>query len=149
MKLVFPMVLVSLVACGGSTTTDLFNDASTGNDSGNGGNDSGSGNDAGQGKDSSVVDARPDAPTPTCQDLLTAIAAAQEKAVKCNSGDPNQCGTIVSGMCCPISVTDPTSGDVKDFVAAVDAAKKAGCQTPCPPCAFPQKICNKNTGRCL
>ena len=141
MRLVFPILLVSLVACGGSTTTDLFNDASTGNDSG-GGSDSGGGNDAGG------PDARPDA-GPNCQSLLAAIGAAQEKATKCNAGDPGQCGTIVQGMCCPIVVTDPTTAEVKDYVAAVDAAKKAGCQTPCPPCAAPQKICNKNTNRCL
>jgi hypothetical protein len=96
MRLVFPILLLAVGACGGSTTTDLFTDASA-NDSG-GSNDSASGLDA-NGSDAGGPDARPDAAPPNCKDLLGAVANAQEKATKCNPGDPNTCGNIVAGMC--------------------------------------------------
>jgi hypothetical protein len=140
----FFVLTLSVAACGGSTTTDLFQDASATND--------GSSNDSGT-KDSGTIDARPDGPAPNCTALVNEVANKRDKALECNpNGGAIQCNALVPDLCCPISVTDPTRKDVQEFAAAVDAVKKAGCTIGCPaiPCpAQPSGKCDGKTGKCL
>lgn len=130
------------LACGGSTTTDLFADAST---------DGSSGTDGGSGTDGSPADARPDVSQAQCQKLLADVANLRDKARKCEpNGGSIPCAVLVDDLCCPISVTDPKTQDVQNFVAAVKAATQSGCSIACPAIACPtepSKVCN-GTGRC-
>ncbi len=146
---VVPLFVASVaIGCGGATTSDLFNDASTGSDASTG-NDSSPGNDGAPGKD-----ARPDSPPPAdCKNLINDVANARDKARECStvSAEP-QCSKTVQDLCCPISVTDLTRKEVVEFVNAVAAVKKAGCQVPCPaiPCApTPSNKCDSQTAHCL
>lgn len=140
-------LVVAAVACGGATTSDLFNDASAGNDASTG-NDSSTGSDGSTGKD-----ARPDVTPANCNALINEVANARDKARECNpsSGEP-QCSKSVQDLCCPISVSDPTRKEVVDFLNAVAAVKKAGCNVPCPatPCPIaPSNKCDSQTAHCL
>lgn len=139
-----PLVACVVAACGGATSTDLFQDASA--------TDSGGQSDGGGTKDGGP-DARPDAPGPNCNALINDVANKRDKALECNPGSSEaQCNALVPDLCCPISVTDPTRKDVQEFAAAVEAVKKAGCSIPCPaiPCpGQPSGKCDGKTGRCL
>ncbi len=140
-----PLVACVVAACGGATSTDLFQDASA--------TDSGGQSDGGGTKDGGGPDARPDAPGPNCNALINDVANKRDKALECNPGSSDaQCNALVPDLCCPISVTDPTRKDVQEFAAAVEAVKKAGCSIPCPaiPCpGQPSGKCDGKTGRCL
>lgn len=138
-------LLALVVACGGATSTDLFQDAAATNDAS-------SGNDGG-GNDGGVKDARPDVTPANCKALIDDVANKRDKALECNpGGDTPQCNALVADLCCPISVTDPTRKDVQEFAAAVEAVKKAGCGVACPaiPCpSTPSGKCDLKAAHCL
>ncbi len=147
----FPIIgiLVScVVACGGSTGTELFgtDSGTTGHDSGNTGNDSGNNNDSGS-KDGGVGnDSGKD-----CKAMLMQLEQLRFAATACSPtvGDP-PCGKQLTDLCCPFSVTDDNSPESKAFEAAL-AAFKNQCTPPvCPgiPCSpNPSDTCNPN-GHC-
>lgn len=116
---------VLLAACGGATTTDLFADGGL-NDGSVGGNDAGK------------SDARADGGGANCNDLLAKVDDLRKKAVVCSpQSGSTQCDKQVEDFCCPLTVTGGDRKDVTDFIAAVKAAKAAGCSVACPatPCS--------------
>ncbi|CAN5258966.1 hypothetical protein BH09MYX1_BH09MYX1_55790 [soil metagenome] len=146
MRLVFAS-LFALTACGGATTTDLFLDGSANDGSAN---DGSNGNDAGV-NDSGLTDTGKDSPGPDCDALAKKAADLREKAIQCkaqSSGNP--CDKQVEDFCCPLTVTGGERKEVTDFVAAVKAAKAAGCAFACPAIPCVQQPSNKCdlTGTC-
>ena len=131
MRSIVALSFCVLVGCGGATQTDLFTDASA-KDGGNGADGGG--------------DAQLDAPAADCKTLLANVNDLRNNAVKCNGGQALVCDVQVEDLCCPLTVTGPASRkEVTDLVAAVKAAKAAGCGVGCPavPCATkPTLKCN-------
>ncbi|CAN5719422.1 hypothetical protein BH09MYX1_BH09MYX1_00400 [soil metagenome] len=126
-----------LFACGGSTTTDLFVDSGADGSASDAASVDGSKADAG--------DAGAD-----CKDLLAKADGLRTKAAECfpPSGGV-QCNKQVEDFCCPLTVTGERK-EVTEFVAAVKAAKAAGCAVACPasPCAAQASLKCDPTGSC-
>lgn len=150
------------VACGGSTTDDVFGGgAAIGNANADGGGTSGgdatspsdaaSSNDAtadvdGASADSSVV--KDGATSKNCADLLQVVDSLRPQAIECLLGvDALQCDALADDVCCKATVNKVSRGTpaVKNFVAAVAAFRQNGCQAQCPlgPCL------DKPTGDCV
>jgi hypothetical protein len=135
---------LGLAACGGATTSDLFQDASSGD--GSSSSDSGTSD--------ATRDAKPDTgPAPNCNALIADVANKRDKAVECNPGSNEaQCTALVADLCCPISVTNAGRKEVQEFSAAVEAAKKSGCTSACPAIVCPTTPsgkCDPKNARCL
>lgn len=121
----FGIVFLLLAACGGATTTDLFADGGPSDGSVGGG-------------DAGKSDARSDGGGANCNDLLAKVDDLRKKAIVCNpQSGSTQCDKQVDDLCCPLTVTGGDRKDVVDFIAAVKAAKAAGCAVACPatPCS--------------
>jgi hypothetical protein len=129
-----PVALAGLAACGGNTT---FIQGSS--------PDAGSSDDAGQGQDAAPVPdsggSQPDTGAdsgPDCDALLTQLTALQAKAQACCATcDIVQCYSAVPGMCCDITVTEPSSPATQAFETALTQYQKA-CPFGCPAIACPK-----------
>jgi hypothetical protein len=144
--LAIPVSLAGLPACGGSTsiiqgespdtgaTGDAGQDAAPVPDGGGSQPDTGTGVDSG----------------PDCDALLIELNALQAKAQACCATcDIVQCYSAVPGMCCDISVTEPTSPATQAFEAALTQYKQA-CPYGCPAIACqkaPSGVCGAS-GKC-
>ena len=117
----FSLLFLLVAACGGATTTDLFAD--------------GGPIDGSTGKSDARTDGGGGA---NCTDLLAKVDDLRKKAVVCNpQSGSTQCDKQVEDLCCPLTVTGGDRKEVADFIAAVKAAKAAGCTVACPgtPCS--------------
>jgi hypothetical protein len=127
-------------ACGGATATV------PGEDDG-GGSDSGADAVADASSEGSADGAKAD----PCVQLLMNVEMLDQPARKCCSTCHSiQCGQLVQGVCCPFSVTDPSSPNVVAYEAALKTylsqCRPACPQTPCP--ANPSFDCDANLGTC-
>ena len=129
--------MLSLIACGGATTTPLLD---------GGGTDGGPASDAHADVNPPGQDGGPDC-TKLLADLDQKQQAATQCCLTCNS---LQCTQQIDGLCCPVTVTSGDSLASKDYLAALKAVKDANCQVNCPAIACstkPTDVCMQN-GSC-
>ncbi len=160
-RLGLALVLVAsvAVACGSTTSNDLFASGGGGNaatDAGASVGDDGGTSDGGGTTDGSVADASggndggggTDAgPKRSCAELAQDVDDFRPKAIECSivSLDP-QCDLLIEDICCKASISKVQRGtpQVKAFQLAVAAFKAAKCVPQCDavPCrSEPSRLC--------
>jgi hypothetical protein len=114
----------------GATSADAGPEGGTGGTGGSGGSGGGA-------PDGSVDGAG-------CDALLADVNDKRNAAKACTLGASGQCtGTVTDECGCTSYVEDPNSAATKDFSAAIDALKSAGCTPSCGP------SCSPSIGACL
>ncbi len=81
----------------------------------------------------------------SCAQLKSQVEMLQVPAQACNPQQVNQCGAIVEGICCPITVSAGNDQAANAFAQAVTSFTSqcdAGCLTPICPMA-PSLRCDK------
>ncbi len=119
-----------LCACGGAIDTTLLDGGDGG---GGGGNDGGGGQKDGQ-------------PQADCNALYQQVQSLEAAATACcPTCNVMQCTQQVDGLCCPLTVDNPDSSDVKAYESALKAFRDANCSTACPAIA----CATKPSGQCM
>ena len=78
-----------------------------------------------------------------CAQLIAQADQALQAAIQCcPTCNVMQCSQQIDGLCCKVSVTNPDSQAVKQYIAAVDAGRAANCQVGCPAIVCPVAASN-------